>query len=294
MTLLARGKFHLTMRNLSRLLLNHADAWGVAAMISAAAVWLHDAWSTQALLLIVSVAAATWLGFAFNDYADAEHDALDPRKRERNFFVAVRVPHKTIIRVVVLIGVLAFALAYAIFGGRGVIALLIGGFAAWAYSAPPFRLKNRPFFDLITHAAFVQTFPYTVALFLLELPITPLDRVLLALFILASLGAQLEQQARDYATDKLTDRNFTTVFGLNTTTLLLRGFTAALMALSLLIALSGLVPAVLIPFGAIMLPITAHRFFRRADQPRSERLIRVGLMLALVYTAIWLSVTLLS
>jgi chlorophyll synthase len=276
----------MMIRHLPKLVLNHADAWGVASMISAAAVGLHGAWSPRAVTLIAAVAAATLLGFALNDYADAAHDALDPRKQRRNFFVAVRISRRVFVRCAALIGMVAPVMAYAAFGWRGVAVLMMGGWAAWAYSAPPLRLKSRPFFDLITHAAFVQTFPYTATLYLLGLSVTPTDRALLACFVLASLGAQLEQQARDYASDKQSDRNFTTVYGLATTTTLLRVVTLALMGVALFGAAGGAIPSTLIPFGGIMLPIAAHRLMRRADQPRSEWLIRAGLAAAIVYSIV--------
>jgi hypothetical protein len=78
---------------------------------------------------------------------------------------------------------------------------LVSGLVAWAYSAPPLRLKMRPGLDLLTHALFVQTFPYVVSLVLIRARWGLLDWVLLAILFLASLTAQLEQQARDFVVD---------------------------------------------------------------------------------------------
>ncbi|MDX2161533.1 MAG: UbiA family prenyltransferase [bacterium] len=271
-----------------RLMWNHADAWGLAGMIAAAAVTLHHAWSWQAGALVAAVMGATWIGFAFNDYCDAPIDAADPRKQSRNPFIGIMPSRRVIVTVGIGIALAAPVLAYAVFAWRGIAVLVAGGLAAWAYSAPPLRLKSRPLFDLMAHAAFVQTFPYTITLILLDLPFTPLDRALLALFILASLGAQLEQQARDYAAERDIERNFTTRYGQRTTAVLLRTITGLLGLAALIFTLSGVFPAHLLPFAAIMLPVALHRFTRRADQPRDERLIRAALFAALAYCGWWI------
>jgi 4-hydroxybenzoate polyprenyltransferase len=51
------------------------------------------------------------------------------------------------------------AIAFGQFGWIGWLLWVVSCFIAWAYSAPPLRLKMRPGFDLLTHAMFVQTFP---------------------------------------------------------------------------------------------------------------------------------------
>ena len=53
------------------------------------------------------------------------------------------------------------------------------------------RLKSRPGLDLVTHGFFVLTFPYLMALLLVELSWTRLDWLLLGLVFLASVSGQL-------------------------------------------------------------------------------------------------------
>ena len=43
----------------------------------------------------------------------------------------------------------------------------------WTYSGRPFRLKSRPGLDLLTHALFVESYPYMVTLLLLGVTLDP-------------------------------------------------------------------------------------------------------------------------
>ncbi len=266
-----------------QLLFNHKDAWGVTLGITLVCLITHQAITASSLLLALAITVAYWLGFAVNDYCDADFDRLDETKAARNFFVKIRPRRQTLLAVVgiILLAILAVLFPY---GWRGAIIFFLSGFIVWSYSAPPLRLKKRPGVDLLVHAIFVQTYPYLLCLFLLQLQINALDIVLLPIFLLSSLAAQLEQQARDYEVDRLTEGNFTTRFGQRNTVLMLRLCTAALIVVFLYGVLSGAIPHYLIPLGMIVFPILLHRYTRAADRPRSERLVTLTTMLGLLYT----------
>jgi hypothetical protein len=140
----------------------------------------------------------------------------------------------------------------------------------------------------------VQTFPYLVCVFLLGLQWRAADWALLSIFGLASLAAQLEQQVRDYAVDLLTDRNFTTVYGVQISSRLLKVTSVLLLANFTWHTLTGVIPLQIVPFGLIFLPILMHRFLRGTTTPRSELLVRVAVILALVYAGIMWSVNLVA
>lgn len=275
------------MQNIHKLFTNHMDAWGLTLMIASTCLLLHEAVSWRGVMLAVAVAMVYWLGFALNDYFDAPYDALDPQKAHRSYFVTSTLPD-IVIKVAFCLMALALSAFFLQFGTRGLLVTVIGAFIAWAYSAPPLRLKTRPLLDLTTHMVFVETFPYFLMLYLLELTWIPLDGVLLAFFILASLSAQLEQQARDYETDRKAERNFTTVYGLKITTALLRLFTGLLITAAVFVVASGVIPLMFVPFGVIVLPFLLHRFFRKATEARSEKLARLTVIFGLIYAAaVW-------
>jgi len=273
------------LRHLPRLILNHADAWGLTLLIGATCLVLHAHFTAQAFLLVGSIVLCYWWGFALNDYFDALHDAQEPSKAIRNFFVQVRVPYGVMLLATVLV-LLPVLLVFAQFGWRGWLMFTVGVLAMWGYSAPPLRLKSRRGFDLLLHMFFVQTFPYFTCLVLLPLEWLPLDTVLLLFFLLGSLSAQLEQQIRDYEVDSRTDSNFTTYYGLALTISLLRLVTALLIVIVSGSILLGVVPLWMVPFAVIASPVTLHRFLREGTAPRSEWLVRAVLIGCLLYAVI--------
>lgn len=261
----------VTLRFFWKLLLSHPDAWGVALVCATLPLLVHDAFSAEALYLVGAVTAAYWLAFALNDYHDATRDAHDPVKAARNIFTQT-MPPLPWLAVGVAATVVVWLPAFVQFGWRGAAVVALGALVMWAYSAPPLRLKSRPVLDLVTHAVFVETFPYWVVWVLVALPRSAADFALLGVLFLASLTAQLEQQLRDYAVDLRTDRTFATTFGRRPTLLLLRGATALLIGATAVLIAVGVIPPAIAPLGVIALPILLRRFGRREWQPAAQRL----------------------
>lgn len=272
--------------HLHHLFFNHADAWGLTLLIASTALVLHGHSSPRGHALVACLGLCYWWGFALNDYFDAPYDAQEARKGQRNFFVQVHLSPRLMQALTggLLAGVL---LIFAQFGGRGLLLFAVGSAAMWSYSAPPLRLKRRPGLDLLAHMLFVQTFPYFATVFALGFRLGALDGVLLLAFLLGSLGAQLEQQARDYELDCRTEGNFTTRVGLRATVRALRLVTGLLILLVGGSIALGLVPGWLVPFALLGLPVMLHRFVRDRQSPRSEALIRLTLLACLLYAG-WL------
>jgi hypothetical protein len=264
------------------LIFNHADAWGMTFIIAAVSLALRGALTVETLSIPFALALGAWFAFALNDRFDASYDAHEPDKARRNVFT--RRTNNTLDLILLNAGVILAGI-YLSFGLRGAILGVAGLAAAWAYSGWPLRLKTRPGFDLFTHAAFVETFPYLAAILLASAPLIPLD--LLAWFILAltSLSAQLEQQARDYGVDSKFERNFTTVVGLEANHRLLNTASALLLFSGMAGALLGIIPPALWPGMALTVPMIVHRLTRPPGTPRSEPLIRASLVGGAVYVA---------
>jgi 4-hydroxybenzoate polyprenyltransferase len=272
----------LAIHHLPKLFTCHLDAVLLTLLIAAACLLLHDRLYPSQLGLLGLLATTCWAAFAFNDYCDAPFDAQAEGKGARNFFAVTTISPRLFWGSAAVIAAM-LAVSYAQFGTTGWLVWGVSLVAIWAYSAPPLRLKSRPVFDLLMHGTFVQTFPYLTCLLLIGVRWTALDQVLLAAFFLSSLAAQLEQQGRDFDLDSRTDANFTTVVGRRPATLLMRAFSAVCVLLLLTLPLSEPNALVLLPFGVIALPVVLHRFIRRADQPRSQRLMLLGLVMALLY-----------
>jgi len=267
------------------LLTNHLDAWGMTFVILTLFFVIHDAFSGQNLILLFSITGMYWFGFAVNDYYDAPFDALDDRKARHNAFVQCSSIKP--IFIVFSIGIVTLALiGFAQLGLRGRLIFAFSVVILWAYSAPPLRLKSRPLLDLLTHALFVETYPYLLCLCLIvPAPIT-LDYVLLVFFFLSSLGAQLEQQARDYTIDTRIERNFTTAFGKPVTLWLLKLSSAGLFIIGTASIITGILPLWMLPLTVLGTPSVLHRFLRLDDEARPERLIRYSIVATIAYTGL--------
>lgn len=264
------------------LIFNHADAWGMTFIIAAMSLALRGALTLDALSIPLALALGAWFAFALNDRFDAPYDAHEPAKAQRNVFT--RGTSWTLDLILLIAGSVLAGL-YLGFGLRGAIVGLVGLAAAWAYSGTPLRLKTRPGFDLFTHAAFVETFPYLAAVMLAGAPLLPLDLLAWAILALTSLSAQLEQQARDYSVDSKFERNFTTVVGLAVNHRLLSAASILLLFTGTAGALIGLIPPVLWPGMALTIPMIVHRLMRPPGTPRSEPLIRASLAGGMMYIA---------
>jgi lycopene elongase/hydratase (dihydrobisanhydrobacterioruberin-forming) len=270
---------------MKNLFLNHADAYLLTLIIAGSALVLHEASSPFNICLVGALVICYWWGFALNDYYDAPFDSLDADKGQRNFFVQ----HPISARRMALLSLLLLAPVAALFfslGWRGFLAFGLGIVIMWGYSAPPLRLKNRAGLDLWAHMLFVQSFPYGLMLFVLQLPLTALDILLLLFFLLGSITAQLEQQIRDFPIDSQQETNFTVRFGLKTSVGLLRALTAAFILIVCGAVYWGIIPLWLIPYTLIGLPILLHRFLRHWQAPRSEWLVRLSIISSVIYTGL--------
>ncbi len=279
---LSAGISHTIMKQLRRLLFSHIDAWCVALVAAGLPLLIHNAITPQTIWLLLSIVGTYWLAFVLNDWYDVAHDTVNPIKRGRNFFVRMPLttPQMMAVTGVVLLILMPGFLQY---GRRGWISIVVGAVAAWAYSAPPLRIKSRPVFDLLTHMLFVESFPYWLVMFLLRLQWQPLDFALLTMALLGSLTAQLEQQARDFESDRLTDRNFTTTYGLAPNLWLLKAATILLIVVGVSTLLLGIVPWYFAPFGLLALPMMLRRFRQKEWQPASQQLVYFLAGMAAIY-----------
>ncbi len=265
------------------------DAWGVAMIITALALFIHESLSPRHLTVLLAIAGAYWFGFAYNDYQDAPYDALAPEKGRKNFFVGVSIPTHWLRFALVSFATAFVTGAFLLFGQPGAAVMAFSLLVIWAYSGRPLRLKSRAGLDLLAHALFVETYPYMVTVLLLGVSWTSLDTALVAILLLSSLSAQLEQQLADCELDARTEPNFTTWFGPRRTMILLRGLTTVLVLLGVGLAINGTIPRYLVPFGLIATPMLAYRFIRKPGQRKTARLTFGTMAAGLLYATVMLS-----
>ena len=266
-----------------RLFQNHSDAWIVTMAIVVIALRSHDALDWKSSLILVGLTAGYWLAFGLNDYFDARYDARDKLKAQRNYFVSAHHPLRDCL-MMCGVGTVAVIPLLVSYGARGLLIIGVGLLIAWSYSAPPLRIKNRPIFDLITHSLFVECYPYFATLYLLAVPWHSADYAMTLLTMLASSGAQLEQQARDFAVDQSNgERNFTIQYGFQLNQQLLKGVTVALVGATLFFFGSGILPWVYFPLPLLGIPVVLRRFGRVSWTPRDQHLSYMLAIGVLIY-----------
>lgn len=270
------------LRIIARLTLRRIDAWGPAAISASLALVVHDAVTPRTVLLVAAIGLLYWMGYAVNDCFDAPCDARDADKASKNPFVGQQ-GHQSLAIAAALVMVPVLGV-FASFGADGMALFAVGVFVMWAYSVPPLRLKSRPGLDLLTHAAFVLTYPYLCVRLLIDGAWTDLDLLLLTLGFVASLGGQLGQQIRDFDVDLSTDRNFTTAYGLRTSVLWLRLTTAATVLMAVGGLVKGVLPGVALPLGVLCLPALSFRFAARPNLKPLPGLYGALTVAALVYS----------
>lgn len=156
----------------------------------------------------------------------------------------------------------------------------------WVYSAPPFRLKYRPVWDLLSHMLFVESYPYLVFMLLLGLPWLAVDKLMYGLLILASLSAQLEQQLRDYEVDKANGNSFTVAVGRPAANAMLRLITVGIVGGLIAGFVTDTLPLFMLPLALLATPILWHRVKGHAEKEgRWQTAGTVILVSGLVYLA---------
>jgi len=263
------------------LVFNHGDAWLVTGFIAAVALVAHDQLNLAGLWLLFSLVVGYWQAFVLNDYFDAPYDQADVQKARQNFFVHQPLRNRELLAILLLDLVVAWGLLQH--GWRGLVVMALCLAIMWAYSAPPLRLKSRPGFDLLTHALFVETFPYWTCLYLTQSRWRAFDYAVITLLLLASLTAQLEQQLRDYALDQRFEQTFTTFIGQQRAYRLLQLCTTLLLVVGVITIMNGAIPYGFAPLGIIALPILLHRFWRPPTVGRSSRLTWLSLGAGVLY-----------
>ncbi|HEY3311807.1 MAG TPA: UbiA family prenyltransferase [Anaerolineales bacterium] len=268
--------------------LKRIDAWGVTFIVTALALVAHQNITIQTGILVVAITANYWLGYWLNDYFDSEHDRQDELKARQNLFVQHPGAH----RLVGVVAGLVFGLSVSVFssfGWHGLVVLVLNFLVMWAYSAPPLRLKSRPGLDLLTHALFVQTWPYIICVWLTGSTWLQLDGILVGIFFLTSLNGQLNQQIRDYEVDMHTDTNFATRLGLPVTMSILKISTSFVLLLCFLAMITGSIPWLFLPLGVLALPKIGYQMLHHPGNTRRgfpRYLMYIIMVLALLYTGV--------
>lgn len=233
-----------------------------------------------------------------NDVHDLEGDRKNPRK-SRSPLVQGLVTRGWALASAYVFATLAFAVALLVnlaFAAFTLAALAL----AWAYSAPPLRLKTRPGADVLVNAIGVGGLAglagWAIARPVAESPWPFLPQALLvaaAVYVPTTLVDHDADRASGYST-------FATKLGPRRAYLV--GFACWTLSCAGAIALAAaeiVIPRVMLPILVIFCPLLVfeyHAFIGKAETPRamvkgillcSFTFLAVNLVFALMYTGLW-------
>jgi 4-hydroxybenzoate polyprenyltransferase len=162
-------------------------------------------------LMIIIVFSAQIFLFASNNYFDRHVDKLDDIKRARNPVCSGKVTNAEVW--LLLISTAALALIFSfLYNLQTFLFTILALFIFYFYTAEPMRFKKRVGLDVLSHATFINVFPY----FATMIALWDFDFAavfLLFILIIRSAIAQLLQEIRDYEVDKKVEKNTVIVLG---------------------------------------------------------------------------------
>ncbi|MFH1173617.1 MAG: UbiA family prenyltransferase [archaeon] len=208
--------------------------------------------SWQAILQIVLLSFPfSLIMYGINDVYDHDADRKNPRKRKADGMLLEKKQHRLVMWTAFFFSALLLLSALLTNNTENVVAMVICLFVAFAYSAPPLRLKNRPPLDSIANG-FYFLGPFALGMsFGTSLWSMPLKFFLVTLGV---IGIHAYSTIMDYTADKHAgQRTFSVVFGK-------RAAAICAMLLLVLIILFGkfsLLNKIYVSFCALLAIITA-------------------------------------
>ncbi|MHA1543153.1 MAG: UbiA family prenyltransferase, partial [Candidatus Hodarchaeales archaeon] len=188
-------------------------------------------------LLFASIISLFLLPFIWmtNDYFDAPHDSLDPKKKKRNIFCSNKLHNNRFSGYLLLFLPFGISIVFSFLLGLeiffiSILTILIGFF----YSAPPIRFKEVPVADTVTHGIYVGGYFFLLG----GLVITPLSSLLsqplflgfLLLSFLDMSAIQFNSQLIDFEVDSKSNQRTTSLLvGKQNSVLILRGLVASMI-----------------------------------------------------------------
>lgn len=141
------------------------------------------------VIFFVVVVSFLAFGFAVNNRFDVKEDKNQTDRVRVGLFFSM------------LPGIFGLVLS-TVFGWRVFLFCLIGLLAAFFYSAPPLRFKERPVWDLLSHGFFAGVFWFILPLLIFKVEWTPFHYFLSFSLFYLSLTLELRNHLEDFELDR--------------------------------------------------------------------------------------------
>jgi 4-hydroxybenzoate polyprenyltransferase len=137
-------------------------------------------------------------GFSINDCFDTKEDILNEGRK--NPVAEKELSFKKALSFSITLGLLGLSLSF-FFGFKIFLFSLVGILLGFFYSAPPIRLKSRPFLDLISHGLFVGVFLFGLPLLVFNVNLTLFHYLIAFSIFYVSVTLELRNHLEDYESD---------------------------------------------------------------------------------------------
>ena len=138
-------------------------------------------------------------GFSINDCFDTKEDEYHQNKKK--LLVGKDISFKKSLTFSLLIGALGLALSM-FFGLRIFLFCFFTLSIGFLYSAPPLRLKSRPFLDLISHGLFAGALIFILPLLVFKSEFTQVYYLIALSIFYFSMILELRNHLEDYKSDE--------------------------------------------------------------------------------------------
>lgn len=134
-------------------------------------------------------------GFSINDFFDVKED-----KEKNNNEINFPVQNKKNFLLSIFLGLLGLSLS-ALFGLKVFLFTLTTELIGFFYSAPPLRMKSRPFLDLISHGLFAGALIFIFPLLIFTPQLTLLHYLIAFSIFYLSVMLEMRNHLEDYQSD---------------------------------------------------------------------------------------------
>lgn len=184
-----------------------------------AAVFSGINWQFRILLIFIINVLGQCFAFMINDVEDAEDDALNPKKLKRNPVSNGKLSKKEgyiYSAIVAVVCIALFALLAVSYNPFAVVLVAVTTLLTmFLYSWKKVRFKSMPVMDFFSHVYMLAGAPYLLAYFSFRQEMDLIGFIGLGIVLSISGYGMMENQLRDYDTDKQTNiKNSTSYIGI--------------------------------------------------------------------------------
>ncbi|MBR9679938.1 MAG: UbiA family prenyltransferase [Candidatus Altiarchaeota archaeon] len=178
------------------------EIWPDFLLVFLFGAWLSSGYPVWKLgLMLVSTAFYLGFGFAINYCCDTQEDSLHKEKSKRNPITNKEIKKRSAYLFSIILAIIGLLITIPL----GIPAFLICSLLlslVYIYSAPPLRLKSRPWLDLISHGLFAGSLPFLFAVVALNTEINMIHYAIAFSLFHFWLISELKQHIGDYESDR--------------------------------------------------------------------------------------------